>query len=249
MFYQSRFYDPALGRFTQADTIIPGGAQGLDRYAAMDNNPVRYNDPSGHDTECGLGQTGCTHKPKYTKPTTPTAPPIVVNIFVIGPYGVANAVSAQSTTPIDPNFLAPDQLNGQYPLQPIVDEYSGKYIIHPYDEISGQTTKEGVAESINGYIDNHPGEINILVTFSAGTVSGDTVYDTHPNDIAGFVALGTGGLEGEASFGDVDPNKFFHRNEADYGGINHFNLSVNDQVMADVINFINGILQTYGVTP
>ena len=48
MFYQSRFYDPQLGRFTQADTIVPGGVQGLDRYAAMNNNPIRYNDPSGH---------------------------------------------------------------------------------------------------------------------------------------------------------------------------------------------------------
>jgi hypothetical protein len=40
--------DPYLGRMTQADTIIPGGVQGLDRYAAMNNNPVKYTDPSGH---------------------------------------------------------------------------------------------------------------------------------------------------------------------------------------------------------
>jgi RHS repeat-associated protein len=48
MFYNARWYDPALGRFAQADTIVPGGVQGLDRYAAMNNNPVRYVDPSGH---------------------------------------------------------------------------------------------------------------------------------------------------------------------------------------------------------
>jgi RHS repeat-associated protein len=55
MFYQSRFYDPQLGRFTQADTIIPESTQGTqawDRYAGMNNNPVRYNDPSGH-VACG----------------------------------------------------------------------------------------------------------------------------------------------------------------------------------------------------
>ena len=39
MFYNARWYDPALGRFAQADTIVPGGVQGLDRYAAMVNNP------------------------------------------------------------------------------------------------------------------------------------------------------------------------------------------------------------------
>ncbi len=48
MFYNARFYDPALGRFTSADTIIPGGVQGYDRYAYVNNNPIRYNDPTGH---------------------------------------------------------------------------------------------------------------------------------------------------------------------------------------------------------
>jgi RHS repeat-associated protein len=47
-FYGARWYDGSLGRFVQADTIVPGGVQGLDRYAAMDNNPVRYSDPTGH---------------------------------------------------------------------------------------------------------------------------------------------------------------------------------------------------------
>jgi hypothetical protein len=41
-------YDPAIGRFTSADTIVPGGVQGLDRYAYVNNSPVRYTDPSGH---------------------------------------------------------------------------------------------------------------------------------------------------------------------------------------------------------
>jgi hypothetical protein len=36
------------GRFAQADTIIPGGAQGMDRYADANNNAMKYTDPSGH---------------------------------------------------------------------------------------------------------------------------------------------------------------------------------------------------------
>jgi RHS repeat-associated protein len=50
MFYQSRFYDPQLSRFTQADTIIPQeqGTQAWDRYAYVNNNPVQYIDPTGH---------------------------------------------------------------------------------------------------------------------------------------------------------------------------------------------------------
>lgn len=42
--------DPVLGRFTQADTIIPnpGNPLAMDRYAYVYNNPVKYIDPTGH---------------------------------------------------------------------------------------------------------------------------------------------------------------------------------------------------------
>ena len=50
MYYQSSFYDPQVGRFSQADSIMPGGVQGLDRYSYVGNNPVRFTDPSGLDT-------------------------------------------------------------------------------------------------------------------------------------------------------------------------------------------------------
>jgi RHS repeat-associated protein len=48
--YHARFYDPSIGRFVQADTIVPGpgSPQSWDRYAYVNNNPVRYSDPSGH---------------------------------------------------------------------------------------------------------------------------------------------------------------------------------------------------------
>ena len=51
MFYQARWYDSSLGRFTQPDSIIPEqtqGTQAWDRFGGMNNNPVRFNDPSGH---------------------------------------------------------------------------------------------------------------------------------------------------------------------------------------------------------
>ena len=48
MFYNARWYDVSLGRFAQADSIIPPGVQGLDRYAYVNNSPMNYVDPSGH---------------------------------------------------------------------------------------------------------------------------------------------------------------------------------------------------------
>ncbi len=48
--YVARQYDPALGRFLQADTIVPDPAnpQSLNRYSYTLGNPLRYTDPSGH---------------------------------------------------------------------------------------------------------------------------------------------------------------------------------------------------------
>jgi RHS repeat-associated protein len=50
MDYNARYYDPWLGRFISPDSIIPsiGDPQALDRYAYTYNNPLKYNDPSGH---------------------------------------------------------------------------------------------------------------------------------------------------------------------------------------------------------
>ncbi|MFZ2357990.1 MAG: RHS repeat-associated core domain-containing protein, partial [Anaerolineae bacterium] len=52
-YFNARYLDPQLGRFTQPDTIVPepSGPQALNRYSYVLNNPVRYRDPSGHWVE------------------------------------------------------------------------------------------------------------------------------------------------------------------------------------------------------
>ena len=40
---------------------MPGGVQGYDRYAYVNNNPVRYVDPSGHMIDEGDGSTSFIH--------------------------------------------------------------------------------------------------------------------------------------------------------------------------------------------
>jgi RHS repeat-associated protein len=49
-FYNFRYYDPNLGRFTQPDDIIPDLAnpQSYNRYSYCVNNPLRFTDPNGH---------------------------------------------------------------------------------------------------------------------------------------------------------------------------------------------------------
>ncbi len=50
MFYNARWYDPYLNRWTQPDSIVPdsNNPQAWDRYGYALNNPIRYNDPTGH---------------------------------------------------------------------------------------------------------------------------------------------------------------------------------------------------------
>ena len=69
MDYNARFYDPTTFRFTQPDSIIPNPAnsQSLNRYSYGYNNPVKYNDPSGHTSECGDGG-GCEGDPGEEDP-------------------------------------------------------------------------------------------------------------------------------------------------------------------------------------
>ncbi|NLT24050.1 MAG: RHS repeat-associated core domain-containing protein [Syntrophorhabdus sp.] len=48
--YNARLYDPELGRFISADSLVPepGNLQAFNRYSYCVNNPLVYMDPSGH---------------------------------------------------------------------------------------------------------------------------------------------------------------------------------------------------------
>jgi RHS repeat-associated protein len=70
MDYNARFYDPLLGRFTSPDSIVPdaGSVVGYNRYVYVNNNPVRYTDPSGHKL-CEDGD--CREPNKYEETQSP----------------------------------------------------------------------------------------------------------------------------------------------------------------------------------
>jgi RHS repeat-associated protein len=65
-FMQARFYDPVIGRFTQADSIVPdpGNPQALNRYSYVNNRPMVFNDPTGHGDNgfcCISNEILCAH--------------------------------------------------------------------------------------------------------------------------------------------------------------------------------------------
>ena len=50
-YYGARYYDPVIGRFISADSIVPdfSNPQTLNRYSYCINNPIILTDPNGHD--------------------------------------------------------------------------------------------------------------------------------------------------------------------------------------------------------
>jgi RHS repeat-associated protein len=87
MDYNFRMYSPLLGRFTQPDSIIPGAAnsQNWNRYSYTRNNPINFNDPSGHVTCDGSGDT-CKAQTKIDT----TSSPIKINLPPPGGGGPKN---------------------------------------------------------------------------------------------------------------------------------------------------------------
>jgi len=56
--YNGRYYDPALGKFISADTLVPepSSPQAFNRYGYTLGNPLRYSDPTGHLSADEIGK-------------------------------------------------------------------------------------------------------------------------------------------------------------------------------------------------
>ena len=75
MDYKARFYSVGLGRFLQPDSIIPNPAnpQSWNRYSYVENRPILFNDPFGHDSVCGYSYSDPECAEVHPAPT-PTVP-------------------------------------------------------------------------------------------------------------------------------------------------------------------------------
>jgi RHS repeat-associated protein len=74
-YYNARWYDAQVGVFISADTLVPSplAPQTLNRYAYTRGNPLRYNDPTGHDVGCpGRDASACGGGGGRSGPKPPT---------------------------------------------------------------------------------------------------------------------------------------------------------------------------------
>ena len=55
MYYNARYYDPALGTFISPDSMVPGAGQVINynRYLYARGNPLKYTDPTGQSSALG----------------------------------------------------------------------------------------------------------------------------------------------------------------------------------------------------
>ncbi|MCW5857571.1 MAG: RHS repeat-associated core domain-containing protein [Caldilineales bacterium] len=85
-YYGARWYDPAIGRFLAADTVVPQPRNpgGLNRYSYVLNNSLKFTDPTGHANVCGATNTECdtsSIRPNNVGDTR-LDPSIVVDVLV-----------------------------------------------------------------------------------------------------------------------------------------------------------------------
>jgi len=111
-FYNARWYDSSLGRFAQADIIVPGGIQGWDRYAYTNNNPVRYTDPDGR---CGLLCGVVVAVATVAVSAAVMAAPFALSAVGHGPDMVGAAITIAFTDTNDAAVAAGLTVQSQYP--------------------------------------------------------------------------------------------------------------------------------------
>lgn len=107
-FYNARWYDPEVGRFIQADSIIPepGNPLAWDRYAYGLNNPIINNDPTGHCSICIYLVTI----------------PVVLIVVTLAVFVIAEAGVINSATMPDVNGLTSDLANNiEYKINETTD--------------------------------------------------------------------------------------------------------------------------------
>ncbi len=193
-YYNARWYDPALGRFVQADTIVPSLSNSLawDRYAYVMDNPIRYTDPSGH----------------YEFEDTPDDPYFLPAIPGIMPARRSTIPYAYSTeerrTLIHSKGSYLSERNERWGLDTInASEQLIEYAASLYDkQMEHDAFMEDMTCAINGYCSG-----NNLLVYRVG-FGGKYVIDSDPHFLGDEVFRGQGSWKD--IYYDYSDNQLFH---------------------------------------
>jgi RHS repeat-associated protein len=187
-YYNARWYDPELGRFIQADTVIANANDptSYDRYAYVDNNPVNHNDPTGHFCDefgnCYSGATGQKYTPtlhinwSFYDVSAPPKPPSLESLPKI------TAHNTRSTAPTF-SFLG-IEVGAVQTSKVIIGDNSN--VLFPPEGIGTSRKIGDVQNSLTYYFNDNSTEIKTDTLDSAG-IPNTTTYETlKPNNIVDF---------------------------------------------------------------
>ncbi|MBM9578636.1 RHS repeat-associated core domain-containing protein [Leptospira sp. 201903070] len=89
-YYKARYYDPEIGRFTQADSILDTRTpMSMDLFMYTEGNPVNHTDPSGHSVD--IGTIAAITFPTFSLPSIGAA---AVGLGLMASVVVASALAA-----------------------------------------------------------------------------------------------------------------------------------------------------------
>jgi RHS repeat-associated protein len=157
LFYNARYYDPAIGRFISADTIVPGSnpltvwpsdavaggvwrtngngptdPQQLNRYSYTLNNPLKYTDPTGHCVPGTCALTGAAAGGAVAGPAGAVVGGIVGAVVDLSAVVLGSAAVVSGVAPALASDESPvDSVSGAEGL-PTSSEDNGPVII-PHD--------------------------------------------------------------------------------------------------------------------
>ena len=128
-YLQSRYYDPAICRFINADTFATTDANGFlsaNMFAYCENNPIRYSDPTGLlAAEAAITLTNWWNPIGWI-----TAAVVVVEVVAIVAisYGIAKNVSLanRNTGGNSADTSSPENLGGSTPASPQPPKNNGR---------------------------------------------------------------------------------------------------------------------------
>lgn len=114
-YMQARYYDPVIGRFYSNDPVdsithlsTPNHIYGFNRYAYANNNPYKFTDPTGMNSECWLCKTNYNMEALATKgaPTRQSVTGVMAEQVQGGRQAVSNRVNNAVNRGIDPTTVS-----------------------------------------------------------------------------------------------------------------------------------------------
>ncbi len=154
-YYGARYYDPQIGQFISPDTIVPDPARLIDynRYLYARGNPVKYNDPSGHQAACMADSNNnitCNPEAVTGGHTQTIQTPIVI----------PNSITTNPQTGTPAKALVRTIVQAGVPT--VIGIEGGT------NGSSGIILNGTVATSVQGLFNWYSGEITVLANYSGG---------------------------------------------------------------------------------